>query len=203
MTKKRAARIRKVEGSPYAGISLSCERSENRGTRAVAADRQSHSQAAARFQPNCFWSGATNTLHAYSVPRATFIESPPASRQHRLIPCLCISYIILISMPKFLIEATYTAEGYKGLSKDKPSGRKAAIAQAVRKLGGNLDAAYFCLGENDVVLIVDLPDHLAAAALGSAACASGMARTKTTVLLTVEEADQALSKPTDYRAPGA
>jgi len=30
-----------------------------------------------------------------------------------------------------------------------------------------------------------------------------MARTKTTVLLTVEEADQALSKPTDYRAPGA
>jgi len=75
-------------------------------------------------------------------------------------------------MPKFLVEATYTAEGYKGLAKDKASGRKAAIAQAVRKLGGNLDAAYFCLGENDVILTMDMPDHVSAAALGSAACAS-------------------------------
>jgi len=106
-------------------------------------------------------------------------------------------------MPKFLVEATYTAEGYKGLAKDKPSGRKTAIAQAVKKMGGNLDAIYYCLGENDVVLIADLPDHVSAAALGSAVCASGMARTKTTVLLTVEEADQALSKSVDYRAPGA
>ena len=106
-------------------------------------------------------------------------------------------------MPKFLVEATYTAEGYKGLAKDMPSGRKTAIAQAVKKMGGNLDAIYYCLGENDVVLIADLPDHVSAAALGSAVCASGMARTKTTVLLTVEEADQALSKSVDYRAPGA
>ena len=76
-----------------------------------------------------------------------------------------------IFMPKFLVEATYTAEGHKGLAKDKPSGRKAAITQAVKKLGGKLDAIYFCLGENDVILIADLPDHISAAALGSAACA--------------------------------
>ena len=106
-------------------------------------------------------------------------------------------------MPKFLVEATYSAEGYKGLAKEKPSGRKAAVAQAIKKLGGKLDAIYFCLGENDVILIADLPDHLSAAALGSAACSSGMVRTKTTVLLTVEEADEALSKPVGYRAPGA
>jgi uncharacterized protein with GYD domain len=56
-------------------------------------------------------------------------------------------------MPKFLIEATYTAEGHKGLAKDKASGRKTAITQAVKKLGGKLDAIYFCLGENDVILI--------------------------------------------------
>jgi uncharacterized protein with GYD domain len=62
---------------------------------------------------------------------------------------------------------------------------------------------YFCLGENDVILIADMPDHISAAALGSTACASGMARTKTTVLLTVQEADEALSKPVAYRAPGA
>jgi len=105
-------------------------------------------------------------------------------------------------MPKFLVEATYTAEGHKGLAKDKPSGRKAAITQAAKKLGGKLEAIYFCLGDNDVILIVDMPDHLSAAALSSAACASGMARTKTSLLMTVAEADEALSKPVTYRGPG-
>ena len=106
-------------------------------------------------------------------------------------------------MPKFLVEATYTAEGHKGLAKDKASGRKAAITKAVQKLGGKLEAMYFCLGENDVILITDMPDHISAAALGTAACASGMTRTKTTALLTVQEADEALAKPVAYRAPGA
>lgn len=106
-------------------------------------------------------------------------------------------------MPKFLVEATYTTEGHKGLAKDKPSGRKTAVTEAVKKLGGTLDAIYFCLGKHDVILIADLPDHVSAAALSSAACASGMVRTKTTVLLTVDEADQALSKSVSYRAPGA
>ena len=106
-------------------------------------------------------------------------------------------------MPKFLVQATYTAEGYKGLAKDKASGRKAAITQAVKKLGGKLEAMYFCLGEYDVVLIADLPDNGAALALGTAACASGMARSKTVTLLTVDEADKALSTAVAYRAPGA
>ncbi len=106
-------------------------------------------------------------------------------------------------MPKFLVEATYTAEGYQGLAKDKASGRKAAIAQAVKKLGGKLDAMYFCLGESDVILIVDLPDHVSAAAIGAAACGSGMARTRTSVLLTVSETDKALDKKVSYRPPGA
>ena len=106
-------------------------------------------------------------------------------------------------MPKFLIEGAYSAEGHKGLARDKASGRKAAVTHAVTNLGGQLDAIYFCLGENDVILVVDLLYHVSAAALGSSACASGMVRTKTTVLLTVDEADEALSKSVSYRAPGA
>jgi uncharacterized protein with GYD domain len=106
-------------------------------------------------------------------------------------------------MPKFLVEASYTAEGYKGLLKDKASGRKAAIASAVKKLGGKLDAIYYCLGEKDVILIVDLPDTMSVAALSAAACASGMSHTTTTSLLTVAEADESLSKVVAYTAPGA
>jgi uncharacterized protein with GYD domain len=106
-------------------------------------------------------------------------------------------------MPKFLVEASYTPEGFKGLLKDKASGRKAAVSQAVKKLGGKLESIYFCLGEHDVILIADLPDHVSAAALGSAACGSGTVHTRTTTLLTVEEADTAFSTVVSYRPAGA
>ena len=106
-------------------------------------------------------------------------------------------------MAKYLVQASYTAEGYKGLVRDKASGRKEAIAHAVKKMGGKLESMHYCLGDYDVILIVDMPDAVSAAALGTAACASGMARTKTTTLLTVEETDKALSKTVAYRPPGA
>ena len=34
-------------------------------------------------------------------------------------------------MPKFLIEAAYTAEGLRGLQKDKASGRRDGVIKAV------------------------------------------------------------------------
>jgi len=105
-------------------------------------------------------------------------------------------------MPKFLIEGNYTSEGAKGLAKDKGSGRRAAIEKALASIGGKLDAVYFALGGADIYVIVDVPDHVSVAALSYGVCASGLAHTKTIQLLTVEEMDQALSKPLTYRAPG-
>ena len=43
-------------------------------------------------------------------------------------------------MPKFLVSATYSAEGWKGVKKDKASGREKAIAAACAALGGKLEA---------------------------------------------------------------
>jgi uncharacterized protein with GYD domain len=105
-------------------------------------------------------------------------------------------------MPKYLIQASYTAEGLKGLQKDTSSGRKAVVAKAAEALGGKLDAYYFALGEHDVVAILDLPDVVSATALALAVSATGLVRTKTTVLLTVEETDKALQKKVAYRGPG-
>jgi uncharacterized protein with GYD domain len=105
-------------------------------------------------------------------------------------------------MPKYLIQASYTAEGLKGLQKDKASGRRTAVASAVETLGGKLEATYYCFGQDDVIVIVDLPDNIAASSLSLAVSASGLVRTKTTPLLTVEEVDKALAKSTNYRAPG-
>jgi len=105
-------------------------------------------------------------------------------------------------MPKFMIAASYTAEGLRGLQKDKASGRREAVSAALAAAGGKLEAMYFTLGEEDVFVIADLPDPVSAAAISLAVSASGLVRTKTAALLTVEETDQALARSIDYRPPG-
>jgi uncharacterized protein with GYD domain len=105
-------------------------------------------------------------------------------------------------MPHYLIQASYTSRGLEGLMKDKASGRKAAVSQAVGKLGGKMESMYYCFGKYDVVVIAEVPDNVSAAALSLAVSASGLVRIDTTPLLTVEETDKALAKTVDYRPPG-
>jgi uncharacterized protein with GYD domain len=106
-------------------------------------------------------------------------------------------------MPKYLIEATYTPEGLRGVMKDKASGRKAAIEKLVSGIGGKLESMYYAFGEADVFVLFDCPDVVSAAALSLAVSASGLVRIKTIPLLTVEETDRALNKTITYRPPGA
>jgi uncharacterized protein with GYD domain len=105
-------------------------------------------------------------------------------------------------MPKYLFQATYTAEGLKGLEKDKAAGRKAALTKAVESLGGKLEALYWAFGERDWVLIADLPDNASATAFSFAVSGSGLLRTTTTPLVSVEETDKALTKKAKFQAPG-
>jgi uncharacterized protein with GYD domain len=105
-------------------------------------------------------------------------------------------------MPKYLISGSYTADGLKGLQKDKASGRQQAVRATVESLGGKLESVYYALGEDDVYVIVDLPDHITATAIGITVSATGLVRTWTTALMTVEEVDRALEKSVNYRPPG-
>lgn len=105
-------------------------------------------------------------------------------------------------MPKYLIQGRYTPEGLKGLAKDKASGRKTAVQAAMKSIKGKLETLYFALGADDVVLIVDAPDNIAAAALSLTVGSAGLVSVRTTPLLTVDEVDQALELPSKYRAPG-
>jgi len=61
-------------------------------------------------------------------------------------------------MPKYLIEASYTLEGLKGIMKTGGTARRAAVQQAVESVGGKFEAQYFALGDYDAFAIVDLPD---------------------------------------------
>jgi uncharacterized protein with GYD domain len=105
-------------------------------------------------------------------------------------------------MPKYLISASYSAEGLRGLQRDKASGRRQAVSAAIEGLGGKLECFYNALGEDDVYVIADLPDNSTAAAIGVTVSATGLVRARTTALLTVEETDRALEKSVNYRAPG-
>ncbi len=105
-------------------------------------------------------------------------------------------------MPKYMIQASYTAEGLKGLQKEGGSGRMNAIKALFKAAGGKLEATYWALGDYDAIVIGDLPDTVTASALATAVCASGLVRTKTTVLLSAEDMDAAMKKSVTYRAPG-
>jgi uncharacterized protein with GYD domain len=105
-------------------------------------------------------------------------------------------------MPKYLLEASYTAEGAKGLVKDGGTKRRAAAKTLVESLGGKIEALYFAFGDTDVIAIVDMPDNASAAAASLTIAGSGALNGKITVLLTAEEIDQAVKKSGKYTPPG-
>ena len=106
-------------------------------------------------------------------------------------------------MAKFMVKASYSTEGTRGLLKEGGSSRKAVVDKMIKGLGGNVEAFYYAFGETDVFVICDLPDPVTAAALSLAINASGAVSTSTVPLLTVQEIDQACKKSVGYRAPGA
>jgi len=96
----------------------------------------------------------------------------------------------------------YTVDGVKGLLKDGGSKRKEALKQAIESLGGTMEAFYYAFGETDVYLIADMPDHASSTAASLVVAASGAAHSKTTVLITPEEVDEATKKTASYLPPG-
>ena len=106
-------------------------------------------------------------------------------------------------MPKYLIEASYTNEGIKGVRSAGGSSRRDAVKAMVEGVGGKLDSFHFGFGEHDAYVIAELPNNEAATAVALTVNASGGATVKTTVLLTPEEVDSAAQQSVDYRAPGS
>lgn len=105
-------------------------------------------------------------------------------------------------MAKYLIKASYTADGTKALLNEGGSGRKAAVQKSLSSVGGKVEAFYYAFGEADVYVIVDMPDAITVAAVSLAVNASGMVELSTIPLLTPEEIDAACKKSVNYRPPG-
>src|SRR5205085_8521504 len=105
-------------------------------------------------------------------------------------------------MPKYLIQGSYSDQGLKGLLEEGGSKRREAAEQSIKGLGGRLEAFYYAFGDDDFVVIVDLPSNVDASALSLTANASGGVKSRMTVLITPEEVDQAANKTVTFRPPG-
>jgi uncharacterized protein with GYD domain len=106
-------------------------------------------------------------------------------------------------VPKYLIRASYTHEGLRGLMKEGGTGRRTAIEKMTADVGGHLETFYFAFGDDDVFAIVDAPDDVTTVAMSLMINAAGAATCKVTPLLTPEDVDAATRVSVDYRAPGA
>ena len=106
-------------------------------------------------------------------------------------------------MAKYLIKASYSPAGAKGVQSAGGSSRRDAVAAMAEGLGGSLEAFYFAFGDTDAYVILDLPDNRSAAAASVAVNATGAATSEVVVLLTPDDVDAAAKLSVDYRPPGS
>lgn len=106
-------------------------------------------------------------------------------------------------MPKFLVKASYSPEGARGLAKEGATSRRATVQKLIKSVGGKMESFYFAYGDADALVIADLPDASTAVALSLAINMSGVVKAQTVPLITVEEMDEACAKSIPYKAPGA
>jgi len=106
-------------------------------------------------------------------------------------------------MPRYLIQASYTAEAAAALA-SKPQDRTEGLRAVMGKLGAQLVSLDYALGEYDVCAIYTAPDDTTAVAIALAVTAPGHLRAyKTTKLLSQEEFMEASRKASGagYQAP--
>lgn len=92
-------------------------------------------------------------------------------------------------MPKYLWQVTYTPRGACELIAEGGTTRAAAIQRMVEQVGGSVEACYFAFGGQDIYVIGEVPDEIAAAALHLHTTAGGAARSRGIPLLTAEQVD--------------
>ena len=106
-------------------------------------------------------------------------------------------------MPRDMAQFAYTADAWAALTKN-PTNRREGLRTLLQSMGGQLIDLYYHFGEYDGTVIFEAPDDTTATATVVAALSPGHIRaSKTTRLMTVEEAMDAMRKAggQSYPAP--
>lgn len=107
-------------------------------------------------------------------------------------------------MPMYLTRFSYTPETWARLAQT-PEDRRDAARAYIESVGGKLHGFWYAFGEYDGYNLWEAPDNVSIAAVALAISGGGaLSKLETTVLLTVEEAMDAMARAGDirYRPPG-
>jgi uncharacterized protein with GYD domain len=97
-------------------------------------------------------------------------------------------------MSLYLIQAAYSHEALRAMIQN-PQDRTGALRGPIESLGGKIHNLFLSFGEYDAVLLLEMPNNIAAAAIAIAVGAGGACKSiKTTPLLTVAEGIEALKE---------
>ncbi len=107
-------------------------------------------------------------------------------------------------MARYMLQASYSTQGISDLVSN-PQDRGAAVRPLIERMGGKLESFDFAFGDYDAVVMIEVPSNVSMASIAMAVGASGaISSIKTTVLISMEEAMQAMRQASGagYRAPG-
>ena len=107
-------------------------------------------------------------------------------------------------MPMYLTRFSYTPATWAKLI-ENPEDRRMAAAQYIESVGGKLHGFWYAFGDHDGYNLWEAPDNVSMAATAMAINAGGaLSSCQTTVLLTVEETIDALTRAASiaYHRPG-
>ena len=97
-------------------------------------------------------------------------------------------------MPAYLYQASYSGEAIKALV-NNPQDRSGAARAAIEANGGTMIGAWMAFGEDDLIVIADLPDDGSMAGVALAIASTGaIVNGKTTKLLTLDQAVSGMKK---------
>ena len=108
-------------------------------------------------------------------------------------------------MPLYLTRFSYTPESWARLMQ-KPEDRREVARKYIESVGGKLHGFWYAFGAYDGYALWEAPDNVSMAAVALAISGGGaLSKFETTLLLTVEETLDALSRARGvaYRPPGA
>jgi uncharacterized protein with GYD domain len=108
-------------------------------------------------------------------------------------------------MPKYVAFFSYTSEGWRQMI-ENPGDRAAAARKVVEALGGTMECLYWMTGDDDGLVIFDLPDVVSAGATSAGVASSGLLTSRIHQLLDMDDAaallDKARTVVAGFQPPG-
>ena len=108
-------------------------------------------------------------------------------------------------MALYMYKASYTSQAIKAMV-DNPQDRSGIISKACEAFGGKMIGMYMAFGDDDVVVIAEIPNDVAAAAISAQVASGGACSNVTTTQLLsmsdwVKACENAKAVSSGYVAP--